>query len=96
MRTYRYCDLKPAGVPFTRKHVTTLEKRGEFPQHFDLGQHSIAWVATEVDAWVENKIRRRNPIVANGTPASAPPPAPARRTRKPPAVNGGSRRAAAE
>lgn len=59
-RAYQFRDLKPAGVPYSRKHVTTLEKRDEFPMHFQLGPNSIAWVADEVDAWVENKIRGRN------------------------------------
>jgi predicted DNA-binding transcriptional regulator AlpA len=65
MRVYRFADLKPAGVPFTRKHVTTLEKRDEFPPHFQLGPNSVAWVGDEVDAWVEGKIRARRvvPIV---------------------------------
>ena len=59
-RIYRYPDLKPAGVPFTRKHVNTLEGRGEFPERVWLGPNSCGWVADEVDAWVEEKIRRRN------------------------------------
>jgi predicted DNA-binding transcriptional regulator AlpA len=58
-RVYRFPDLRPAGVPFTRKHITTLEKRSEFPMHFWLGENSVGWVAAEVDAWVEGRIRRR-------------------------------------
>ena len=60
-RVYRFPDLKTAGVPFTRKHVTTMEKRDEFPTHFKLGSNSVGWVAAEVDAWVEERIRRRGP-----------------------------------
>ena len=59
-RVYRFRDLKTAGVPFTRKHVNTLENRGEFPEHIHLTPFSIGWVADEVDRWVEDKIRRRN------------------------------------
>jgi predicted DNA-binding transcriptional regulator AlpA len=58
-RVYRFRDLKGAGVSYTRKHITDLEKRGEFPMHFQLGPNSIGWVAEEVDNWVEERIRRR-------------------------------------
>jgi len=47
-RVYRFRDLKGAGVSYTRKHITDLEKRGEFPMHFQLGPNSIGWVAEEV------------------------------------------------
>jgi prophage regulatory protein len=59
-RIYRYADLKPAGVPFTRKHINTLESRDEFPRRVHLTSFSIGWVAEEVDRWVEEKIRRRS------------------------------------
>ena len=60
MRVYRFRDLKNAGVPFTRKHITHLEKLGTFPMHFYIGENSVAWVADEVDGWVEDRIRRRS------------------------------------
>jgi DNA-directed RNA polymerase alpha subunit len=59
-RVYRFRELKAAGVPFTRKHVTSLEKRGLFPNHFNITEFSVGWVAAEVDAWVESKIRSRS------------------------------------
>jgi predicted DNA-binding transcriptional regulator AlpA len=62
MRIYRYRDLKPAGVPFTRKHVSYLEKAGQFPRHFDIGENTVGWIADEVDGWVEEKIRHRRAI----------------------------------
>jgi prophage regulatory protein len=74
-RVYRFRDLSSAGVPYTRKHITALEKRGEFPMHFQLGANSVAWVAEEVDQWVEERIRRRPVIVAHGAPASPQPTA---------------------
>jgi prophage regulatory protein len=67
MRTYRYRQLKSAGVPFTYKHIRTLEDRNKFPRHFNIGENSVGWVADEVDAWVEERVRnRRNaPIPSN-------------------------------
>jgi predicted DNA-binding transcriptional regulator AlpA len=64
MRVYRFPELKPAGVPFTRKHVTTLEKRGQFPMHFNVGENSVAWLADEVDRWVDEKVRGRRSLAA--------------------------------
>jgi prophage regulatory protein len=58
-RVYRFPDLKAAGVPYSRRHVERLMGAGQFPQHFDLGPNSVGWVAAEVDAWIEAKIRAR-------------------------------------
>jgi prophage regulatory protein len=59
MRIYLWKDLRAAGVPYTRKHVRTLQRRGEFPMHFNLGPNRVAWLAAEVDAWVEERVRHR-------------------------------------
>jgi prophage regulatory protein len=64
LRIYRYPDLKPAGVSYTFKHVTTLEKRDEFPKRVHLGRNSVGWVGAEVDQWVEDRIRQRQPRVS--------------------------------
>jgi prophage regulatory protein len=63
-RLYRFRDLRAAGVPFTRKHVVDLERRGQFPQRVNLTENTVAWVAEEVDAWVEERIRARPPKAA--------------------------------
>lgn len=70
-RVYRFRDLRPAGVSFTRKHITTLEREGAFPMHFNLGERAVGWVADEVDAWVDDRIRRRG--APRALPAEAPP-----------------------
>jgi prophage regulatory protein len=78
-RVYRFRDLKSVGVPYVRKHVTTLERLGEFPMHFQLGPNSVGWVASEVDEWIEARIRSRRPATAggqNGTSAPAENPKP--------------------
>jgi prophage regulatory protein len=62
-RLYRHRDLKARGISFTPKHIRTLERAGRFPRRIDLGEHSVAWVAEEVDAWVEQKVRARQPAV---------------------------------
>jgi len=97
-RVYRFRDLKAAGVPFTRKHITAMEKKGKFPQHFNVTEFSVGWVAGEVDAWVESKIRSR---AAVPEAAARNPSAPHRNTSAPVRSAGASdprpgRRAAAQ
>jgi prophage regulatory protein len=72
-RIYRFPDLKGASVPFTRMHVDRLEKRGQFPKRFRYGANSVAWLADEVDAWVQDRIASRQ--IPNGAEAAPPPPA---------------------
>ena len=73
VRIYRFHDLKGAGVPFHRVYVARLEKRGQFPRRFSFGANSVGWVAAEIDAWVEGRIRARTP---NGAEAELPTPTP--------------------
>lgn len=82
MRVYRYRELKPAGVPFTRKHISHLEKAGQFPSHFNLTPFSVAWVADEVDQWVDEKVRSRRVVslpTATDEPKAPKPTPPQRR-----------------
>jgi prophage regulatory protein len=59
MRLYRYPDLKPRGIPWTNKHLITLEKRGDFPRRVQLGSNTVAWVADEVDGYVADRVSAR-------------------------------------
>ena len=72
-RIYRFPDLKPAGVPFHRVYVAKLEKQRKFPKHFNYGPNSVAWVADEIDAWVQARIASRD---AEPVPATPSPPEP--------------------
>jgi prophage regulatory protein len=60
MRFYRFPDLKPAGVPWTRKHLFYMEKDGRFPKRIPLGPNTIVWSAAEVDAFVESRMKARD------------------------------------
>jgi prophage regulatory protein len=62
MRIYLWKELRAAGVPYVRKHVTTLEQRAEFPMHFFIGPNRVAWLADEVDHWVEERVRNRRSV----------------------------------
>jgi prophage regulatory protein len=34
-----------------------MERRGEFPRRVQLGPRSVGWRESEVDAWIQNRIR---------------------------------------
>jgi prophage regulatory protein len=46
-------------VPFHPNHISRLEKSGDFPQRVKIGKHRVAWVAQEVNQWIEEKISQR-------------------------------------
>jgi hypothetical protein len=68
MRIYRFRDLRGAGVPFTRKHVRTLEQLDQFPRHVNFGVSTVAWLADEVDEWVATAVRDRRQMPRRGSP----------------------------
>ena len=47
-------------VPYTRTHVTSLEKAGLFPRRVKLGAGRVGWVEEEIDAWIESRIAERD------------------------------------
>jgi predicted DNA-binding transcriptional regulator AlpA len=83
-RIYIFRELKAAGVRFTRKHVSALEKRGDFPKRIHLTDFSVGWVAEEVDAWVQSKIDHRDALVAEGLMASSGTKQPGYKRKPPP------------
>jgi prophage regulatory protein len=54
------------------KHATGLSRaalyqkisRGEFPRQCRLGERSVAWVSTEVEAWIEQTIKTGREVAA--------------------------------
>ncbi len=47
------------GIPYSPQHIARLEKAGKFPQRVTLGQCRVAWVAEEVEEWIEHRIAQR-------------------------------------
>src|SRR5690349_8419829 len=53
-----YTSLKPDhDIPYTRKTISSLCKRGMFPQPVQLSPNRIAWVLDEILAWKESRPR---------------------------------------
>jgi prophage regulatory protein len=44
------------GVPYTRRHIYNLEAAKKFPMRVPIGENRVAWVESEVQDWVEQKI----------------------------------------
>jgi len=44
----------------SRSHIYALAQKGEFPNPIKLSARSSAWLATEVQDWIDSKIQARN------------------------------------
>ncbi len=42
-------------VPFCKRTLLNMEKRGEFPRRIALTSRHVAWDAAEVQAWIEGR-----------------------------------------
>ena len=46
-------------VPFTRQHLSRLEKAGLFPKRVQIGANRVAWRDDEISAWAEQRSGER-------------------------------------
>jgi prophage regulatory protein len=53
-------DLREIGVQFHRVHLDRLIKAGKFPRPVKIGENKNAWLATEVEAWLDDRIKARD------------------------------------
>ena len=44
----------------SRSHIYALAQQGIFPKPIKLTERSSAWVASEVQEWIESRIQARN------------------------------------
>ena len=47
------------GVPYSFAHIARLEAASQVPQRVRLGACRVAWVAEEVELWIEERIANR-------------------------------------
>jgi prophage regulatory protein len=47
------------GVPYSFAHIARLEAAGQFPTRVRLGACRVAWVADEVQVWIDERIAKR-------------------------------------
>jgi prophage regulatory protein len=48
------------GVPYSFQHIARLELAGQFPKRVQLGQCRVAWIADEVQGWVDARVAKRH------------------------------------
>jgi prophage regulatory protein len=70
-RLIPYVDLRSKGVMLSKVQLWRLEKDGSFPKRVQVSASRHAWVESEIDSWIEERI-------ANRDRAPVRPPDPAR------------------
>ena len=60
-----YEDLRAKGVPYSKIHLWKLEKAGKFPRRVPIGANRHAWVESEIDAHIDEKISQRDAAVVD-------------------------------
>jgi len=48
------------GVPYSFAHIARLEAAGSFPKRVRLGACRVAWIAEEVQSWIDERIATRD------------------------------------
>jgi prophage regulatory protein len=46
-------------IPYTVQHVLRLEKAGAFPKRVRVGGNRVAWVESEIQAWIGERMAAR-------------------------------------
>jgi prophage regulatory protein len=44
----------------TREMIRRLENAGQFPKRIKLSKRAVGWIESEIDAWIEAKMKERN------------------------------------
>jgi prophage regulatory protein len=48
-----------AMVPYTPQHILRLEKKGKFPKRVQVGANRVAWLLTEIERWIAERVSAR-------------------------------------
>jgi len=46
-------------VPYSRSTIYQLIAQGKFPKPISLGERAVAWLESDIDAWIEARIASR-------------------------------------
>ena len=47
------------GIPYSPQHIARLESVGKFPKRIQLGQNRVAWLQSEIEEWLDERIAKR-------------------------------------
>jgi prophage regulatory protein len=56
MRLLDHAGLRERGIPYSKVQIWRLEKVGKFPKRIALSASRVAWIESEVDAWIKARI----------------------------------------
>jgi prophage regulatory protein len=56
MRFLRLSEVRNR-VGYGRATIYRLMAAGEFPRSYSLGARAVAWLESEIDAWIEGRVR---------------------------------------
>lgn len=60
MKLLSFADLPDRGISYSRQHVYKLIAADKFPKPIKLGEQRVAFVESEIDAWIKSKIAARD------------------------------------
>ena len=66
MRMLSFPDLACKGIKWTRQHIHRKIRRGEFPAAVKLGASTNAWLETEIDQWLQDRVAARDAAPRRG------------------------------
>ena len=46
-------------VPYTPQHILRLEKMGKFPKRVRIGENRVAWLLSEIERWIAERVAQR-------------------------------------
>jgi prophage regulatory protein len=64
MKMLSYNDLTAKGISYSAVHLWRLWRVGKFPKPVKLGENRNAWVESEIDKWIADRVKERDSNVA--------------------------------
>jgi prophage regulatory protein len=59
-RLIAFDDLRRRGISYSKTQLWRLEKKGQFPKRVPIGTGRHAWVESEVDQFIADRIKARD------------------------------------
>jgi predicted DNA-binding transcriptional regulator AlpA len=70
LRAVSFAELKDTfGIDLTRRQIRTLVKQGKFPAPFRISDNRTAWVRTEIERFLAERLAAREDMPIPGVPA---------------------------
>jgi prophage regulatory protein len=62
MRLIPYDALADRGIPYSKIQIWRLERDGRFPRRVSVGPQRYAWIETEIDQYIAERVRLRDEV----------------------------------